>query len=310
MAWKELQEWHAFTTDKVLESLESDAVNGLDEVEVAHRFAIAGPNIVEGKAAVSPYIRFILQFHNPLVYILLAAAALTATMPHNLPEVLVILSVVLVNAIVGYIQEARAQGAIDALGKLVKVTSRVLREAELMQIDSSQIVPGDIIQLASGDRVPADLRLIRVKELQINESTLTGESVPSQKRTEPLEEATGLADRNNMAYSGTLVTYGQGFGVVIGTGNATELGRISHLIKTAVQLETPLTRKLSAFSIKLTKAILLFGLLTFGFGIIQGHQPAEMFLAVVAMTVAVIPEGLPGSCHHHFGPWCHQDGQA
>ena len=197
------------------------------------------------------------------------------------------------NAIIGYIQEAKAEEAIDALAKMVVTEATVRRGGEKLRIPSAQLVPGDVVLLQSGDRVPADLRLLRQRNLQIEEAALTGESLPVEKQTEPLPAETILADRTNLAFAGTLVTYGQGEGVVFATGDQTEMGRIAGMIGGAEDLQTPLTRKIAQFSRLLLYVILALAALTFVAGIVRGKPWPEMFMAAIALAVGAIPEGLP-----------------
>ena len=239
-------------------------------------------------------LRFLLQCHHPLIYILLAATVITALLGEWV-DASVIFGVVLVNAIVGFIQESRAERALEALMSMVKTEATVVREGEKHQISSSNVVPGDVVLVQSGDKVPADLRLISIRELQIDESALTGESVPVVKEEWQLPSDTVLADRRNLAYSGTLVTYGQGVGVAVGTGAVTEIGRIHQLIGSAADIATPLTKKIAYFSQILTVVIVGLAAVTFGIGMWRGQPAVEMFMAAVALAVGAIPEGLPAA---------------
>ena len=202
---------------------------------------------------------------------------------------------ILINAIIGYIQESKAEKAIDALNRLVVTEATVRREGRKLRIPSAQLVPGDVVLIQAGDRVPADLRLFQVNNLHIDESALTGESLPVAKHQDPLEHDVALADRKNQAYSGTLVTAGQGKGIVWATGDRTETGRIAWLIAEAVELSTPLTRKIVQFSRLLLWVILGLASLTFGVGVARGEPAVDMFMAAVALAVGSIPEGLPAA---------------
>jgi magnesium-transporting ATPase (P-type) len=206
----------------------------------------------------------------------------------------VIFGVVLLNSIIGFVQEGKALSALAALSRALTTTATVLRAGEKQQVDAGELVPGDIVLLVSGDKVPADLRLLRSRNLQIDESALTGESLPVEKQSGDLAHDVVLAERNNMAYSSSLVTYGTGLGVVTDTGDATEIGRISELIASAEVLATPLTRKIARFSHVLLYVILVLAGLTFATGLWHGGSAVDMFMAAVAMAVAMIPEGLPG----------------
>ncbi|NBV24848.1 MAG: HAD family hydrolase, partial [Proteobacteria bacterium] len=207
----------------------------------------------------------------------------------------VILGVVLVNAVVGYLQEAKAEKAIEALASLVTTEATVRREGGKQRVPSEQLVPGDVVLLQAGDRVPADLRLFQMRGLQVDESALTGESLPAAKHPDPLALDTVLADRRNSAYAGTLVTAGQGEGVVWGTGDRTETGRIARLVGEAVDLSTPLTQKITQFSRLLLWVILALAATTFIIGVARGEKAVEMFMAAVALAVGAIPEGLPAA---------------
>jgi Ca2+-transporting ATPase len=207
----------------------------------------------------------------------------------------VILGVVIVNAVVGFLQEAKAEKSIDALSRLVVTETTVRREGRAQRVHSEQLVPGDVVLLQPGDRVPADLRLFRVKGLQVDESALTGESVPVHKHPDPLALDTVLADRKNLAFTGTLVTGGHGEGVVWATGDQTETGHIARLISDAVDLSTPLTRKIEQFSRLLLWVILALAAATFVIGVARGEKAVEMFMAAVALAVGAIPEGLPAA---------------
>jgi Ca2+-transporting ATPase len=286
--------WHHLPEDEVLDLLETDPESGLDVFEVAHRQERFGPNILSERKGAGPVVRFLLQFHQPLVYILLAAGAVTAFL-QQWADSGVIFGVVLVNAGIGFGQEAKALKAIEALARAMTSEATVVRKGERERIPATELVPGDIVLLRSGDKVPADIRLFRTRELQIDESALTGESVPVEKRVETLDRDTVLADRRNMAYSTTLVTYGTGAGVVVGTGDSTEIGRISELIASAQVLATPLTRKIAHFSGVLLYVILAMAAVTFLVGTLYGESWFDMFMAAVALAVGAIPEALPAA---------------
>jgi Ca2+-transporting ATPase len=285
---------HRIPAKEVLELLDVDPSKGLDVLEIRARQERFGLNILPTAAELGPWMRFLLQFHQPLVYILLAASAVTFVL-HEWVDAGVIFGVVLVNAIVGFLQESKAAKALEALAKTTHTDARVLRAGEVRIVPSDQLVPGDIVLLQSGDKVPADLRLFQCRDLQIDESMLTGESAPVEKLTDVLDEQTPLADRRNLAFSSALVTYGQGRGVVFATGADTEVGRISKLISTADILETPLTRKIARFSRVLLGVILALAAATFVIGVARGEGVIDIFLAAVAMAVGAIPEGLPAA---------------
>lgn len=288
------EQWHALPEAEVVSLLGATLDKGLDVSEVERRREQFGPNTITQKNGRGLIVLFLLQFHQPLVYILLAAAVVTSFLQEWV-DAGVIYGVVLVNSIIGFIQESKAVKAIEALSKALTSTATVLRSGERRQISAAELVPGDIVLLQSGDKVPADLRILVSRELQIDESTLTGESVPVQKQSGLLPQDTLLADRINMAYSSTLVTYGIATGAVVATGNNTEVGRINELIASADILATPLTKKIARFSGLLLYVILGLGAITFIIGILRGSSWIEMFMAVVALAVGAIPEGLPAA---------------
>ena len=207
----------------------------------------------------------------------------------------VIFGVVLVNALIGFFQEAKAVRAIEALAETMVTEATVLRSGGKTRISSTEVLPGDIVLLQSGDKVPADMRLLSARDLRADESALTGESVPVEKSHETLADDAVLADRKNMAYGSALITYGQATGIVVAIGDNTEVGRISSLISATTELETPLIRKISEFSKVLLYVILLLAAATFGIGLLRGASAFDMFMAAVALSVGAIPEGLPAA---------------
>ena len=289
-----LEHWHHLPREEVEILLESDGSKGLDTFDVAHRQARFGPNRLTRKKGKSPLVLFLLQFNQPLVYILLGAAFVTFAL-HEWIDSGVIFAVVLVNSVIGFVQESKALKAIEALARAMKGVAMVVRAGKKEIVAASELVPGDLVLLQSGDKVPADLRLLRSRELQIDESALTGESVSVQKQAERLAQEAVLADRNNMAYSSTLVTYGTGAGVVVATGDGTEIGRINALIASADTLATPLTKKITHFSGILLWVILGLAGLTLLAGWLHGEPLLDTFMAAVALAVGAIPEGLPAA---------------
>ncbi len=284
---------HAQPAGMVPDLLQTDRHRGLEREEAVRRRAAHGPNSIPPPPRRGAVRRFAAQFHNVLIYVLLVAGAITALIGHAVDSA-VILGVVLINAVIGFVQEGRAEDALAAIRGMLSSTARVLRDGERRELAADLLVPGDVVLLAAGDRVPADLRLIEVRGLRIDESALTGESVPADKGAAPVAPDAVLGDRSSMAYSGTLVSYGQGIGVVSAIGLATELGRISSMVRHEIQLSTPLMRQLARFGRQITWAILLLALLAFAFGVLlRGYPAEEMFLAAVGLAVAAIPEGLP-----------------
>ncbi|MHB9119573.1 MAG: cation-transporting P-type ATPase [Burkholderiales bacterium] len=286
--------WHCLSAAEALALQGSDASHGLDEVEAGRRQARFGANSITPARRTPPWLRLLLQFHQPLIYILTISAAITALLQEWV-DASVIFGVVLVNAIIGYLQESKAENAIAALSRIVTTRSTVVRGGRKRVISSLELVPGDIVQLAAGDKVPADLRLFACRELRLDESMITGESLPVAKRSAALEVDTDLADRANMAYAGSLVSSGGGGGVVVAIGDATETGRISRLMQAAIPLSTPLTRKIEWFSKVLLYVILALAAFTFAIGTWRGETAFDMFMAAVALSVGAIPEGLPAA---------------
>jgi cation-transporting ATPase F len=274
--------------------LESDLHGGLSDREAAERLARFGPNTLPAAQGAGVVRRVLRQFHHPLIYVLLGATVITVVLGEYVDSA-VILGVVLINALVGFIQESKAEAALDALRSMVQTQAKVVRHGHQLTVTSEELVPGDLVLLDAGDKVPADLRLVRLAELRIDESALTGESVPVVKDEVVLPDSVPVADRRNMAYSGTLVTSGSGAGIVVGTGAETELGEIHRLVGAAEALATPLTRKLAEFSKLLTVAILALAAATFAVGVLRGQHAAETFTAAIALAVGAIPEGLPAA---------------
>ena len=224
---------HGLSVHEVITRFNSDSKQGLTAEEVARRYEIYGWNELPVKLGKPAWVRFLLQFHQPLLYILLIAGIVKAFLG-SWTNAAVIWGVTVINAIIGYIQEAKAEGAIAALAKAVTAETTVLREGQMLRVLSQDLVPGDVVLLTSGDKIPADLRLIKTRNLQIDESSLTGESVPVTKSIQPLVNDTILAERINMAYAGSFVTFGQGAGIVVATADATEVGKISQSMELLV----------------------------------------------------------------------------
>lgn len=293
-ATKKLPEhqWHNLPPQEVTRHLDSNLEAGLTSAEVAKRQERFGPNELKGKPGKSPIVLFLLQFNQPLLYILLIAGAIKAFLGEWV-NAWVIWGVTLINAIIGFVQESKAESAIAALASAVTTEAIVLRNGQKEKVPSRDLVPGDLVLLTSGDKVPADLRLVQVRNLQVNESALTGESQAVEKGTQTLDSDSPLAERTNMAYAGSFVTSGTATGIVVAIGDATETGRISQLIEQRTSLTTPLTRKFDKFSRSLLYIILGVAALTFAVGLGYGYSWVEMFEAAVALAVSAIPEGLP-----------------
>jgi len=266
---------------------------GLSETEAAGRLRHYGANRLPEPPRRRPIVRFLSHFHNVLIYVLLGAATITASLGHFI-DTGVILAVVIANAFIGFIQEGRAEQAMDVIRQMLAPRTSVLRNGKRRSIESASVVPGDIVLLEVGEKVPADVRLLEVKGLRIEEAILTGESVPVEKDTKPVSREAVIGDRSSMAFSGTLVAGGTGRGLVMATGAATEIGRISGMLSTVETLSTPLIQQMNAFARWLTILILLIATVLLVYGYFVGHMPfAELFMAVVGLSVAAIPEGLP-----------------
>ncbi|MDP1933723.1 MAG: cation-transporting P-type ATPase [Nitrosomonas sp.] len=284
--------WHSYPPQQVLEEFKTEIV-GLSQTEAKLRLEQYGANRLKPPKPQSSVIRFLLQFHNVLIYILLAACSMTAFLGHWVDSG-VILGVVVINAIIGFVQEGKAEEALNAIRRMLSLNAIVQRDGQRIQMPADQLVPGDIVVLQSGDKVPADLRLVDCKSLRIEEAALTGESEAVEKSIHAVEAVTAIGDRFCMAYSGTLVVYGQGLGVVVATAQHTEIGRISQMIAQVDKLISPLLRQMAIFGRWLTLVILLLAAGIFVYGLLLHDYPIdEMFMAAVSMAIAAIPEGLP-----------------
>ncbi|WP_027858527.1 cation-transporting P-type ATPase [Marinobacterium jannaschii] len=285
-------DWHARSSEQCFTQLDASP-QGLDSQQARSRLQQYGANQLAAAPPRPPWKRFLSQLNNVLIYVLLAAAAVTLMLGHYLDSG-VILGVVLLNALIGFIQEGKAEDALQAIRRMLSPQATVLRDHQRSRIAATELVPGDVVLLQSGDRVPADLRLFQLRGLQAQEAVLTGESLAVEKSTAPLPEHINLADRSCMAYSGTLITCGQGRGLVVATGEQTEIGRISVLVAAVEKISTPLLRQIDRLANRLTATILSLAVATFAFGILLRDYPSsDMFLAAVGLAVAAIPEGLP-----------------
>ncbi len=279
-------------TDVVLNALATTG-SGLTSDEATRRLAEGRPNRLPEPPRRSAILRFLTHFHNVLIYVLIASAVVTAALQHWV-DTGVILAVVVANAVIGFVQEGRAEQAMEAIRGMLAPRSAVLRDGRRHSVDAAELVPGDIVLVEAGDRVPADLRLIEARSLKAEEAILTGESVPVDKGTAPVAENAALGDRTSMLFSGTLVAAGTGRGVVAGTGADTQIGRISGMLSQVQTLTTPLVRQMDIFARWLTLFILMIAASLLAYGYFVGHMPfAELFMAVVGLSVAAIPEGLP-----------------
>ncbi len=286
--------WHSRTADEALAALSARS-GGLTEAEATERLATHGPNQLPQGPRRSAWQRLLMQFHNVLIYVLLAAAVLSFFLQHPI-DGFVILAVVIVNAAIGYIQEGRAENALEAIRSMIDPQATVMRDGHRTTVAAADVVPGDIVLIESGDRVPADLRLLRAKNLRIDEAILTGESMAVTKAVDAVAEDAPLGDRTSLAFSGTFVAAGQGSGLVVETGGKTELGRISEMIGGVETLKTPLTRQMDAFGKRLTAFIVAIASAAFVYSVwFRGYAWSDAFMAVVGLAVAAIPEGLPAT---------------
>jgi magnesium-transporting ATPase (P-type) len=284
--------WHTKGADEVLSALRTSA-DGLSASEASKRLRENGPNRLPEGAKRSAALRFLLQFHNVLIYVLIAAALVSLLLDHAV-DAAVILGVVLVNATIGFVQEGRAEQALAAIKSMIDPRSSVVRDGRRMTISADEVVRGDIVLVEAGDRVPADLRLIRARSLKVDEAILTGESVPVDKAAAPVPADTPLGDRTSMAFSGTFVAAGQGAGIVVATAVESELGRISTLLGAVETLTTPLIRQMDGFARQLTFVILAISAAAFAYAyFLGGYLLSDAFMVVVGLAVAAIPEGLP-----------------
>lgn len=285
-------DWHQLSCAQALQYWRSQT-QGLSTTEAQSRMTRYGPNSLPQAKGKSAWLRFALQFHNLLIYVLLAAGAGTFLLGDYV-DTAVIFGVVVINAIIGFIQEGRAESALAAIRNMLALQAVVIRDGERHDVDATTLVPGDIVLLQSGDKVPADLRLLSGHSLRVDEAALTGESLPVDKQFDPLDKITPLAERSNMAYAGTLVSAGQTHGLVIATGRDTELGRINAMLDDVGDNITPLMRQMDQFARWLTGVTLVVAAITLLLGVFwRGQSWHDMFMAGVGLAVAAIPEGLP-----------------
>jgi len=283
---------HAVSVDHVLGELGSHR-EGLSSAEAARRLEADGRNRLPEPVKEHLVVRVLKHFNDVLIYILLVAVVVTGMLGHWIDS-MVIFGVVVINAVIGFVQEGKAEQALEGIRKMLSLDAQVRRDGHWTHLDAEMLVSGDIVRMRSGDRVPADVRLIETTNLQIEESALTGESVATHKHPDPVHEDAGIGDRSAMAFSGTLVTSGRGVGVVTATGVATEIGRINTMIGEVETLATPLTRQMATFGKQLSIAIVALALVVFLSGLLlHDYSVSELFLAAIGFSVAAIPEGLP-----------------
>jgi len=287
-----MNNWYQLDSNEVFARLHTTAA-GLSATDAAKLLATYGYNRLTEARTTSPLLRFLLQFHNLLIYVLLAAACITAAMGEWVDSG-VIFGVVVINAVIGFLQESRAEQALTSLKKMLSHRATAMRDGSQAEIAAETLVPGDIVLLASGDKVPADLRIFRSRNLHLDEAALTGESLPVSKHTDAIQNEVEIGDRNNMAFSGTFVTSGQGMGVVTATGDHTELGKIAGMLQAVEEVKTPLLVRLASFSKVLTVTIVAGCVMVYAFGTyVRDYPSLDMFMAAVAIAISAIPEGLP-----------------
>lgn len=285
--------WYGLGIPEVINELKSDKEYGLAEAEAQNRLSEYGKNTLPQKKQVSLLIRFLKHFNDILIYVLFVAAIVTAFLAHY-ADTVIILIVAVVNATIGFLQESKAEKALEDIKKLLSPKAHIRRDGKRQEIDATELTIGDIVLLSPGDKVPADLRLIRTDNLKIEESTLTGESVPSEKKTEALPAETMLGDRVNMAFSSTTVSAGTGVGIVTATGKDTEIGKINEMISQVEEITTPLLKQTAQFGKTVSVVIVGIAVLIYLFGyFFRNYESGELLMSVIGLAVAAIPEGLP-----------------
>jgi magnesium-transporting ATPase (P-type) len=285
--------WHALATAEVVEKLGANPDAGLSAAEAAKRLGKHGPNKLPAGKKQTPFMRFMLQFHNVLVYVLIGAGVLKLVFGLWL-DASVIFAVVFLNSLLGFVQEGKAAEALESIGRMLSSEARAIRDGVTRMIEAETLVPGDVVLLESGDKVPADLRLIEVKNLRTEEAALTGESVPADKTTDAVATEATVGDRESMVFSGTMVVSGRATGVVVATGSHTELGRINAMLAGVNALETPLILQIKGLGYRIAAAIGIVAVVVSAFArFVRGMEFVEVFQAVTGIAVSVIPEGLP-----------------
>jgi P-type Ca2+ transporter type 2C len=287
------EKWHAIEAGEVLEKLKTDQEKGLSDNEAKERLEKYGKNEIPKGKKRSWWLRLLMQFHNILIYVLIAAAIITALMEHWI-DMWVILAVVIINALIGFVQEGKAEKALESIREMLSLEAIVIRDGENKTIEAENLVPGDMVRLKSGDKIPADIRIVQSRDFRVEESPLTGESSAVEKTTDPADENAIPGDRISMAFSGTVVTYGKALGVVTATGANTEIGKINEMISGVEKITTPLLQQIEKFGKWLSVIILGVTGAFFAFGyFFRDYSLNELFLAAIGLIVASIPEGLP-----------------
>lgn len=289
----QIRHWHTLSADETTLRLETNHQTGLTAAKVAERLARHGPNALHEKRRRSPWRMLLDQFTDFMIVVLIGAAVISGIVG-DVQDTIAIIVIVILNTIIGFIQEYRAERAMAALKRMSEACARVVRDGHVETVNASELVPGDVVLLEAGNVVPADFRLVEAAQLKIDESTLTGESVAVEKQINPLSVIDApLGDKTCLAYKGTIVTYGRGRGLVIATGMHSELGKIASLLSTDDESKTPLQKRLAGFGKRLALAALAICVLVFVIGIMRGEPLLLMFMTAVSLAVAAIPEALP-----------------
>ncbi|SES30882.1 cation-transporting P-type ATPase [Salipaludibacillus aurantiacus] len=287
------QNWYSKDTDETLKEFEVKESEGLSQDDVSERLNKYGRNELPEEEGENSFIKFLKHFNDVLIYILLVAAVVTALLGHFI-DTAVILLVAIINASIGYFQESKAEKALEGIKNMLSLEANVLRNGEKREVDAAEVVPGDIVYLSAGDKIPADIRLLSADNLKVEEAALTGESTSAEKSTDVLDEDTVLGDRENMAFSGTSVTSGSGHGIVTATGENTEIGKINQSISQVEELKTPLMKQTDRFGKQVAVFILVAAVFIYLFGFfIRDYGAGELLLSIIGLAVAAIPEGLP-----------------
>jgi magnesium-transporting ATPase (P-type) len=288
-----INDYYRISSEEVVEKFNSSMEKGLTIEETNKRQNKYGKNKLPEPEKKNPILVFLSNFNNVLIYLLMAAAVITGFLDH-LIDAAVIFAVVIINAVIGFIQEGKAEKAIDGIRKMLSLEANVIRDGSLSKINSENLVPGDIVEVKAGDKVPADMRILKSNNLRAEESALTGESIDSEKNSDLIESEAVIGDRSNMLFSGTLITSGKGLGIVTATGEETEIGKISEMITGVEKITTPLIEKINGFGKSLSIITVILAATFFAFGFfVRDYELVDMFLATVSLVVAAIPEGLP-----------------
>ena len=292
-----VKNWFNKSVEETVHDLNTNLENGLDNDSYLKSLSKFGRNELKAKKKKSFFQKFAEQFKDFMIIVLIISAVISGVIGviegEGITDSIIILIVVVVNAIIGVLQENKAEKSLEALQKLSSHTAKVIRDGKMSVVPAKDLVPGDVVILETGDFVPADLRIVEAVNLKAQESALTGESVPVEKESNVIEGEAGIGDRTNMLFSSSLITYGRGKAVVVETGMNTEVGKIANIINTAIDTETPLQGKLNKLGKTLGIAALIICIIIFIVGFLYGKEPVHMFMTAVSLAVAAIPEGLP-----------------